>query len=46
MIYQKKKILFALKKYYNLSREKILFAKKNIDRFLISKKFFEIFRIY
>ena len=31
-----KKILFALK-YYNLSKKKILFAKKNIDRFLISK---------
>ena len=30
------KILFALK-YYNLSKKKILFAKKNIDRFLISK---------
>ena len=31
-----KKILFSLK-YYNLSKKKILFAKKNIDRFLISK---------
>ena len=34
------KILFALK-YYELSKKKILFSKKNIDRFLISKNSFK-----